>query len=515
MSPLTYPWFPYIFALGFPLTVYSHNQAAFSGVDVIRPVFVFLCVAALLVLVFRRVVKSRVLADVFATVPIILFWHLGVGWQFLLGLVGLAIVTFVFRSRGVSAKIISVVNALAVGVLLLPVIAIVQVERIVHDDALQNISFSPFVGAPTTQMTHGTPDIYHIVLDAYGGTGALEGELGFDNSEFFDDLRNLGFGVNDSIVVPYNETVHTMSSIFLGEYLRSDEFPIQSPFPSKLRSTLGALIVDGPVHNILRENDYSIVYTDPGHEFLRFPSDAVLLGHKNAAALSRFEFHLGSVSGLDKLLPELYVVTHENPLIRSAKDAFTHDFAEYASPKFAYQHVLAPHTPFIIDRYGKTTQAFPGFSSTAEGDRVVRGDPARWRTYVQGYLEKLRFVNDRVIDQVRRIQELPGEKIIVIHGDHGSGSMYFLDSERLTCLRERFTSFLAVYSNVPAVRDEFDWINESGATSVNIYRSMFNALLDLDLEMLPNRSSFVNFSSPHLLHPIDSNRITQACSSSE
>jgi len=497
------------------LTVYSHNQAAFSGVDVIRPVIVFLCVAALLVMVFRRMVKSRVLADVFAAVPIILFWLLGIGWQFLLSLVVLAILTYVLRNRAVSAKMISVVNALAVGVLLLPVIAIVRVERIVNDDALQNISFSPFVDLPTTQLTHDTPDIYHIVLDAYGGVDALEGELGFDNSEFFDNLRGLEFNVNDSIVVPYNETVHTMSSIFLGEYLRSGEFPIQSPFPSELRSTLGALIVDGPVHNILRSNGYAVIYTDPGHEFLRFPASAVLLRHKNVTALSRFELHLGSVSGLEKLLPGLYTVTHENPLIRSAKDAFTHDFAEYASPKFAYQHVLAPHSPFIIDRHGNTTQAFPGFSSTAEGDMVVRGDPARWRMYVQGYLEKLRFVNDRVIDQVRRIQKLPGEKIIVIHGDHGSGSMYFLDSESQTCLRERFTSFLAVYSNIPEVRDEFDWINESGATSVNIYRSMFNVLLDLDLEMLPNRSSFVNYSSPNVLHPIDSSRITQACSSSE
>ncbi len=505
-----YPWFPYVFALGMPLTVYSHNQAAFAGSDVLRPMLVFLLVAAALVTILRRIVANRAFADTLAAVPLICIWLLGLGWQLYLAMSLLLVACFMLRHRQLSDNIVSVLNASAIGVLLLPIITIFQVANITHRDGLQRIPYSPFSALSATLMGDERPDIYHIVLDAYGGSDALAGELGFDNSEFFDELRSLDFIVNESIIVPYNETVHTMSAVFLGEYLREGEFPIDSDFPPQLRSTLGALIVNGPVHEILRANGYSILYTDPGHDFLRFPYDAVILRSQNNTPLNRFELYLGMVSGLNRVLPSLYEVTQDDPLIRSVKNAFNNDFGEFRSPKFAYEHVLAPHTPFIIDRTGATLD-LPGFSSTAEGDRVVLGDPARRRAYVLGYLEKLRFVNDRVVKQVRRLRALPGKKIIVLHGDHGSGSQYYLDDPNRTCLRERFTSFLAVYSDDPSIRDEFRWISDPGATMVNLYRSMFNALLNLDLEMLPNKSSFVRYSTPHLLQPLDSGQISRAC----
>ena len=128
-----------------------------------------------------------------------------------------------------------------------------------------------------------------------------------------------------------------------------------------------------------------------------------------------------------------------------------------------------------------------------------------------GYLEKLRFVNARAIEQIRKLRALPGKKIIVLHGDHGSGSKYWLDDPNRTCLRERFTSFLAVYTDDPNIRDEFGWITDPSATPVNLYRSVFNVLLNLDLEMLPNKSSFVRYSTPHQIHPLDSHRIPLAC----
>ena len=505
-------WFPYIFALGAPLTIYSHNQAAFNGDSVLRPTLVFLLVAALLVIVFRRVIASRALADTLAVIPIIGVWILGIGWQLYLVLLLTVLAGIFFRKRHFTNDMVPVFNALSIGVVILPVISIIQVESAAHNEHLQKIDFSPFSNLQSTQMSAGKPDIYHIVLDAYGGSDALSGELGFDNSAFFDDLRSLDFIVNESVVVPYNETVHTMSSVFLGEYLRQDEFPIDTESPTELRSTLGSLIANSPVHSILRENDYTIAYTDPGHEFLRFPDDAVLLRSHYNTPMNRFELHLGTTLGLYKIFPDLYVVTLEDPLIVSMKSAFAYDYSEVKSPKFAYQHVIAPHSPFIIDRDGARL-VFPGFTSTAEGDRVVLGDPERRKAYVLGYLEKLRFVNDKVLEQIRTLRELPGKKIIVLHGDHGSGSKYYLDDPGMTCLRERFTSFLAVYSDDPDIRDEFGWIPEPGSTPVNLYRSILNVLLDLDLEMLPNRSSFVRYATPHVLEPIDSAQIPLACDS--
>ena len=511
MQLIRYAWFPYLFALGLPRTVDSHNQAAFAGVDVIRPAVFLVLVAALLVAILRRVIPNQVLAAVMATVPLLGIWLLGFGWEFY-GLMALWIaLCFLLRERSLPESSVSVFNALAVGVVFLPVVTILQVERITYSNWGQNIPYSPFSAVTTTQIAGDKPDIYHFVLDAYAGSDALGGVLGFDNSEFFDELRDLGFAVNESVIVPYNETVHTMSAIFLGEYLREGEFPINSEFPPQLRSTLGALIVKGPVHEFLSNNGYSVLYTDPGHEFLRFPGNAVVLGPKNAASLSRFELHLGSVAGLNNVFPGLYESFDEDPLIRSVKNAFSNDFSELPSPKFAYQHVLAPHTPFTIDREGETTLKFPGFTSTGEGDAVVRDDPARRQIYVDGYLEKLRYVNSRILEQLRTILSMPGKKIIVLHGDHGSGSQYWLNDPDKTCLRERFTSFVAVYSDDAALSNEFEWVSSAEAAPVNLYRSVMNGLADQGLEMLPNQSAFVRYSAPHQILPLDSAQIPLAC----
>ena len=511
MSLFRYPWFPYLFALGMPLTLYSHNQAAFAGNDLIRPVVVFLLVAALLVVILRRFASNRVIADALATVPLLGIWLLGFGWP----LIGLISVWFagciLLRKRQLPEASVSVLNALAVGVIFLPAFTIFQVERIASGNWAQRIPYSPFSAVTATEMVGEKPDIYHIVLDAYAGGESLAGDLGFDNSAFFAELRSLGFLVNESITVPYNETVHTMSAIFLGEYLREGEFPIDSAFSPQLRSTLGALIVKGPVQETLRHNGYSVVFTDPGHEFLRFPNDAAILWTKSDVPLNRFEQHMAIVSGLAQIFPRLYEISDEDPLIRSVKNAFRHDFTEFPSPKFAYQHVLAPHTPFTIDRNGATTTDFPGFTNTAEGDMAVQDDPARRQIYVRGYLEKLRFVNHQLIEQLTTLSALPGKKVIVVHGDHGSGSKYWLDDPDRTCLRERFTTFLAIYADDPGIRDELSWLSEPEAAPVNIYRSVFNELLNLDLEVLPGVSSFVRFSAPHQILPLDQDRIGLAC----
>ena len=80
-----------------------------------------------------------------------------------------------------------------------------------------------------------------------------------------------------------------------------------------------------------------------------------------------------------------------------------------------------------------------------------------------------------------------------------------------TCLRERFTSFIAVYSDMPQIRDELQWVSGPDATPVNLYRSIFSSLLGVDLPLLPRKSHFVNFKTPQRVEALDSGRILRAC----
>lgn len=511
MKFFRYTWFPYLFSIGFPLTVYSHNQAAFPFNEVIRPTAAFLVAAFVLVFLTRRFVQSREFAAVLVALVMIGFWHFGLGLLLLATLLLLILIGKRFRDWPMPTKFVPALNILSVGVLFLPIITIVQVENATRGDVDWGIEYSPFTKMTDARIAGEKPDIYHIVLDAYGGSDALAGILGYDNSAFFDSLRDIGFQVNESVVPPYNETVHIMSSIFLGEYLKPGEFPIDTGNPTIFRAILGTLIVNGPVHSMLRGNGYNILYTDPGHDFLRFPQDATILRLEDAGPLNRFENYLGDLSGLDLLFPGMYEVTREHPLIRSVKSAFSQDFRSFDSPKFVYQHVLAPHTPFVIDRNGQTTGDFPEFTGTSEGDSVVRNDPKRRERYIEGYLEKLHYVNDSVLQQVESLRRLPGKKVIIVHGDHGSGAYYALNDPEQSCLRERFSTFLAVFTDDPTIKRELAWVEANETSLVNIYRSVYNGLLGSELELLPHRATFVRKATPHLFEPLEDSRIEAVC----
>jgi hypothetical protein len=459
----------------------------------------------------RYVVGNRALAAILVGAAFIGLWHLGAGFAYLAFLLVLVLVGILVRRRTIPDAVVPALNALSVGVLILPVVTIAQVENLTRSNLNWDIEYSPFTSLTNAPIAGPKPDIYHIVLDAYGGQDALRDVLGFDNSRFFDSLRDLGFVVNDSIRPPYNETVHVMSSMLMGEYLRPNEHPLVTDNPTVLRAILGTFIGNGPVHSMLRANGYRVLYTDPGHDFLRFPEGATVLLSDDSGMLNRFETYLGSLARLNVLFPAAYDMTADDPLIRSVRTAFKQDFADFESPKFVYEHVLAPHTPFVIDRHGETTNAYPQFTGTSEGDSVVNDDPELREMYINGYIEKLLYVNEQVLQQIESLRSQPGSKIIIVHGDHGSGAYYALNDAAKSCLRERFSTFLAVYADDPELREHFEWIAAEGAAPVNLYRSLYNGLVGTTLEPLPRRSFFVRQSTPHVISPLDDASEFAAC----
>src|SRR5690606_26926144 len=106
------------------------------------------------------------------------------------------------------------------------------------------------------------PSIVHIVLDGYAGTSALRSTMGFDNSAFVSDLRRLGFVVAPDARAPYNQTLLTMASVFQGEYLAGDQYPLNLGNPARIRRALGSVVTDGPLHRQLRRLGYTLLYTD-------------------------------------------------------------------------------------------------------------------------------------------------------------------------------------------------------------------------------------------------------------
>jgi hypothetical protein len=219
------------------------------------------------------------------------------------------------------------------------------------------------------------------------------------------------------------------------------------------------------------------------------------------------------------LIPRLFNWVAGRPNFKSARlteltrFSLTTDFyKDYPPPFVLYEHVVAPHPPFNIDRNGNATTRWKAFSDMEDGGHATLGGPRRQQRYIEGYLEKLRYVNAEVVKQLQAmVEDVPAPKVIMLHGDHGGGAYYLPDDPELSCLNERYSPFLAVYTDDPQIRAAFAHIATERVNLVNLYRLIFDARFGTDLGLAADRSWFNSWDSPRELIELSDEQISASC----
>jgi hypothetical protein len=363
--------------------------------------------------------------------------------------------------------------------------------------AVEPLRFGPFsdIRPDAFAGERQLPSVAHIGLDAYGGQAALKKLFGYDNTPFSNALRGLGFVVLEDVPVPFNQTLLSMSAVMNADFPPLDQPPLSGMTDDNLRAMLARTIVESSAIRAFRSQGHEIVFTVTGYDAFHYPKYARLISEPAAAfELSLFEVYF-LLFHLDRWGVNLFEpATRAAPLDRMVRDAFSADVvAKLEPPFFLYSHVLAPHPPFTMDREGNATSRW-GFSLLGDGDHSLRNDESLIAPYREGYIEKLRYANGAVLAQVERmIDRIEGPLIIVIHGDHGSGSRLIQDSAEKTCLMERMRTTVAIYSNVPKIRAA---IAVGGIdNTVNIYRVIFATLLGREFSPAEGQY-FAEWSAP-------------------
>ena len=143
----------------------------------------------------------------------------------------------------------------------------------------------------------------------------------------------------------------------------------------------------------------------------------------------------------------------------------------------------------------------------ADGSDFLPGNERRKILYSEGYINKLRYINGAILQEIDRIKKtFSAPLIIVLHGDHGGG-LYFDQNDKFkTCLHERFSPLLAVYATNPAILSAFT----NNFNLVNIYRAIFRVLLNVKLPNLPDRSTFINWNLDKSF-PIEPGELDMSC----
>jgi len=334
----------------------------------------------------------------------------------------------------------------------------------------------------TASALGGKPDIYLIVLDAYGRADELAEHFDFENG-LAERLTRLGFFVADQSVSNYNHTATSVPSL-----LNFDYIPNLTKDPSLL--TLGRLVRRNAVARTLAPLGYEFVACASGYNVTECPAADRYLEPTPPFRLfgrelrpSDFELAL---LGKTPVEPWLRRSEEASPYVQHRRRILhcLDSLAELASdpkPTFTFAHLLAPHEPFVFGPLGEDVSPYDLRFNVARiyRDADLPDTPGQvGPDYARRYRDQIRFVSDRVEAVVEEIlRRSPEEPIIIVQGDHGPYG-FSPDIRRarfpiLNAIRLPGTAERALYRSI---------------TPVNTFRLILRRHFGLALDRLEDRS---------------------------
>lgn len=326
------------------------------------------------------------------------------------------------------------------------------------------------------------PDVYVIVLDAYGRDDALARYLGIDNRVFVDALSRRGFVVARHSQSNYNQTLLSLSSMMSMDYVQSLPIPAGStdviaaaPFidGGKARTVFashGLKIVNIPSATTITEMqtaDWIVADPNPVSEALLSPLEALLVTRTPLVLIPR------------KQLDESQ--RHRNAIDSAFR--YVGLVAKQPWPKFVFAHFLVPHPPFVFDANGGPVDS-PTMVGALEDGADLRRHLSE-SEYRKRYAGQLAYTNRRVLETLDTIRQTATRpSILILMGDHGSRMHTDFRSLAKTDSGESSRILMAI-SLPEATQAERETIDR--LSPVNVLRFVLSARFGEDFPLLPTR----------------------------
>jgi hypothetical protein len=492
-NPLKFPFAPLLLAGLAPVWLFQRLSDVLRPEDMIRPAIILVSLFALLLVAAKFLTGSWHRAGLWSLLPIIFIAPMTLNMGLLVGLAVVLFISIIMEKGKIGANGTIVLNLFAI--LQLLIAGFVVGPTLFVPDGI-NLAGS----IPEETKLREKPSIIHIVLDGYASRDVIADIYRYDNSTFESALEQEGFIVMEQAFTPHSQTLFAMASVMNGAFVKTSDLPpdIEN---AKLRLQLGKAATKGAAPELLRAEGYNFAFADNSFRPLHFGGGARKVSGP-PALFNSMESRL-----IGRIWPESKFATADhNAQLRNAFNP--ENFAVPAPPFFYFQHVLSPHPPFSVTTEGgyRPTDS-PALS---DASHFVKGLSENRRKYVNGYLEKLIYTNKM---QLRQLQNLPsGPLVVIVHGDHGSGSLWNHESLEQSCALERFGTFFAVYSNIPQVQQAFAAQSSAPFNIVNTYRVLFSALSDSEMENLPDTSFYNRWYEPRHLEPVSPDVRATACS---
>jgi hypothetical protein len=311
------------------------------------------------------------------------------------------------------------------------------------------------------------PDVFLIVLDGYAGKKQLMTSFQFENSEFLDSLKKMGFWVAEKSNSNYNATPFSTSSMLNMEFLdlKSYEYTDENLnhcyrkiANSKVVSAFKGLDYDffnfsifdfGKKKSIINKTFLisGIKLITSQTLFNRIKKDIfynLLMNHFRGSRLYR-QFIYSDMYNNDLL----YQKTLETASIANEK------------PKFVYTHLMMPHFPYYYNEHGQLNPIESIGPESLNNSKL--------------YFSYLKGVNKKIILLINDIlQTSPKPPVVLLLSDHGyrdiikDSSLYFSNLSAVYLPSKSYSSYYPTISNV------------------NQFRVLFNTLFNQRFSLLPD-----------------------------
>lgn len=507
-SPWVHPLLLAIFPVFF---LYSQNIAETQIGEIVRPLVLSCILALISLLVFRLILRSNRKAAIMTSLSLILFFSFGRFSGFLgldpdhwvnlevmevnpiklVAIVSAVIFALVFilllLTRRKLEKWTTSLNGVAL-LLILVQVGTLAYGRVAHLGETDSYGDQPL----SMTMPDDPPDIYFIVVDAYGRHDVLKEMYGFDNSDFLAHLQSLGFRIGKYSNSNYCQTMLSLPATLNLNYLQG----IVKLVPeSSNRTILSTLFQHCLFLNELQRLGYEVVTFKTGYAATNFKRADECFS--NGLELSEFENSLLNSTPIPlimrKLLPQY-------DMHRRRIEGILNTLPELhrkEKPLMVFAHIAAPHPPFVFGPDGEHVNPDRPFSFSDGNHYLENGGTTEG--YVKGYHDQITYLTSRLQETVDRIlSHYPGEKpLIIIQGDHGPGSELHWQNATKTNQRERLgilNACLLPNLDSTAFYDEI--------TPVNTFRLIVDAYFSGRFTRLEDKSYFSAWTRPYMFFDV-------------
>lgn len=496
-----FPFHPLFFAAYPILALLAFNITELNISAGVRSLCVSLVLAVVLFLVFHSIFHDANRAALLSSALLILFYSYGHIYNLLVGrqIAGihpfqhrtllplwlvLAVLAIWWASRRQQkfSTLTDSLNVIGIVLVLLPLFQLTSffVQSKIAEANAENESTTLHL-----KLGNQSPDIYYIILDGYGRSDVVQ-QYGYDNSEFLNSLRKMGFYVAECAQSNYAQTKMSLTSSLNFNYLDalSDKFVPGSTD----RTGMYALIQRNAARKSLEKAGYKIVSFASGFPMTEFTdADYFLAPHSSWTELNDFESLLVKTTFAGSAQPGTANtdtdMPNSDPELRRERTLYVlanlDKAAAIKGPKFVFVHLVIPHPPYV---FGPT------------GGPIAPDQEGISRTEQLGihYRDQAMYISSRIMEIVPKIiANSATPPVIVIQGDHGPT----VPSEA----RDRM-KILNVYY-MPGV----DAHLYPTITPVNTFRVIFNAYFGQHLELLDDVSLYSNYRRPFNFRLISNN----------